>query len=69
MFRFRIVSRFTPIGSLGKEMGKLLGNQVQRSDNSQKCFLCNFAHLIYMDQNLPCDTKPCRILRTVGVCL
>src|ERR1700751_629365 len=69
MFQFRTVSQPTAKGSLGKEIGKLLGDRMQRSDNSQGCFSASFAHLMYMDEGSPCDEKPCRIPGGDGVCL
>ena len=69
MFQFRTVSRSTGRGSLGKEMGKLLGKLVQTSDNWQKCFLADLTHLMYMAAGLWRHTKPSRSARAVGVSL
>ena len=69
VFQFRTVSRSTGRGSLGKEMGKLLGKLVQTSDNWQKCFLADLTHLMYMAAGLWRHTKPSRSARAVGVSL
>src|ERR1700746_2916384 len=53
--QFRTVSRSTARGSLGKEMGKLLGKPVQTSDNLQKRSPAILTHLMYMSLNLWCD--------------
>src|SRR6266852_5088374 len=67
--QFRTVSRSTDTGSLGKEMGKPLGKTVQTNGDRPKCFLADFAHLMYMPSTRWCDTKPCRSPRRDGVCL
>src|SRR5882724_7794161 len=69
MFQIRTVSRSTGTGSLGKEMGNLVGKPVQTSDNPQRCFSASLTHLMYMDESSPCDEKPCRTPRRDGVCL
>ena len=69
MFQFRTVSGSTDRGSLGKEMGKLLGKPAQAGRVSHRCFPAFLVHLMYMQQGALCDAKPCRSLRTDGVCL
>lgn len=69
LFRFQTVSRTTGRGSLGKEMGKLLGKSLQPADDLPSCFRAPLAHLIYMTAVLPCDEEPCRDSREKGVCL
>jgi hypothetical protein len=69
LLQFRTVFRSTARGSLGKEMGKLLGKPVQTSDNLEKRSPAILTHLMYMSVNLWCGGKPCRSPRRDGGCL
>src|SRR5713226_7134695 len=69
LFQFRAVSRSTGRGSLGKEMGKLLGKPVHTSGVLRKCSPTIFTHLTYMTASERCDGKPCLSQRRDGVSL
>lgn len=69
MFQIRTVSRSTGRGSLGKEMGKLLGKSVHSSGVLRKCSQTMFTHLMVMHVNVSCDGKSCLGHRSDGVCL
>lgn len=68
-FQIRTVSRSTSRGSLGKEMGKLLGKPVDASGVLRKCSPTISTHLTYMTPSEPCDGKPCLSQRPDGVSL
>ena len=69
MFQIRTVSRSTRRGSLGKEMGKLLGKSVHTRGVLRKCSQAIFLHLICMPPSECCDGIPCLSPRPDGVCL
>src|SRR5579863_4900886 len=69
MFQIRTVSPSTGRGSLGKEMGKLLGKSVHTRLVGPKCSQAIFTHLIVMPASVRCDRKPCQGHRPSGVSL
>ena len=69
MFQFRTVSGSADGGSLGKEMGKLLGKPSQTDANGPECFWAISRHLMCMSSSLTCDEEPCRAPRGKGVSL
>src|SRR5258708_34775377 len=60
MCQFRTVSRFTGRGSLGKEIGKLLGQPVQTRDKWPQGSLAECMHLTYMPSVVCGHKKHCR---------
>ena len=69
MFQIRTVSRSTRRGSLGKEMGKLLGYPGPITSVAAERSGFRSPHLIYSAETGLCDMKPCRSFREKGVFL
>ena len=69
MFQIRTVSRSTRGGSLGKEMGKLLGHGGPIASKVAERSGSRSPHLIYGAESGLCDMLPCRSFREKGVFL
>lgn len=57
------------MGSLGKEMGKLLGKSDTIAARALQCCRVNSKHLIYVVWFVLCDEEPCRSACRKGVCV